>query len=178
MEKINVSDNRFSTDITIPCYDTNVSFRLKPAAFMDHAQEMAYLAAQALHFGYDDLQRHHTAWVLSRMRMDFRALRNGRTRRPSTPGTRDRTACSSCVIRAPRKGDTDFADKSKVQVLCTSSWIVMNVETRRLVRSDEVLNMVPAATQCPDNAIQIPCGKVVMPKISPRRKSAATRRRT
>ena len=71
MEKINVSDNRFSTDITIPCYDTDASFRLKPAAFMDHAQEMAYLAAQALHFGYDDLQRHHTAWVLSRMRMDF-----------------------------------------------------------------------------------------------------------
>ena len=70
MEKINVSDNRFSTDITIPCYDTDASFRLKPAAFMDHAQEMAYLAAQALHFGYDDLQRHHTAWVLSRMRMD------------------------------------------------------------------------------------------------------------
>ena len=41
MEKINVSDNRFSTDITIPCYDTDASFRLKPAAFMDHAQEMA-----------------------------------------------------------------------------------------------------------------------------------------
>ena len=56
MEKINVSDNRFSTDITIPCYDTDASFRLKPAAFMDHAQEMAYLAAQALHFGYDDLR--------------------------------------------------------------------------------------------------------------------------
>jgi len=44
MEKINVSDNRFSTDITVPCYDTDASFRLKPAAFMDRAQEMAYLA--------------------------------------------------------------------------------------------------------------------------------------
>ena len=27
--------------------------------------------------------------------------------------------------------------------------------------------MVPATTQCPDNAIQIPCGKVVMPKNIP-----------
>ena len=160
MEKINVSDNRFSTDITIPCYDTDASFRLKPAAFMDHAQEMAYLAAQALHFGYDDLQRHHTAWVLSRMRMDF--LNPPKWTDETTLYTWHKGQDGLFFLRdfeLRRKGDTDFADKSKAQVLCTSSWIVMNVETRRLVRSDEVLNMVPATTQCPDNAIQIPAAR-------------------
>ena len=74
MGKVKVSDNRFSTDITIPCYDTDASFHLKPAAFMDHAQEMAYLAAQALHFGYDDLQKHHTAWVLSRLVIEMEEM--------------------------------------------------------------------------------------------------------
>ncbi|CCX52006.1 acyl-ACP thioesterase [Alistipes sp. CAG:514] len=165
MGKVKVSDNRFSTDITIPCYDTDASFHLKPAAFMDHAQEMAYLAAQALHFGYDDLQKHHTAWVLSRLRMDFH----------NPPKWTDETTLYTWhkgldglfflrdfELRA--KDDTDFGDKSKVLVSCTSSWIVMNVQTRRLVRSDEVLDIVPAATQCPDNAIPTPCGKVVMPK--------------
>lgn len=178
MEKVNVTDNRFSTDITIPCYDTDASFRLKPAAFMDHAQEMAYLAAGALHFGYEDLQKHHTAWVLSRMRIDF----------PNLPVWTDETTLYTWHkgldglfflrdFELRRQGDTDFRDKSKVLVACTSSWIVMNVETRRLVRSDEVLNMVPANTRCSDNAILTPCGKVVMPKNIPARRSDATRRR-
>ena len=168
MEKVNVSENRFSTDMTIPCYDTDASFRLKPAAFMDHAQEMAYLAAQALHFGYDDLQKHHTAWVLSRMRIDF----------PDPPKWTDETTLYTWHkgldglfflrdFELRRRGDTDLADKSKALVLCTSSWIVMDVQTRRLVRSEEVLDMVPTATQCPDSAIQFPCGKITMPKNIP-----------
>lgn len=168
MEKVNVSDNRFSMDITIPCYDTDASFHLKPAAFMDHAQEMAYLAAKVLHFGYEDLRRHHTAWVLSRMRMDFLA----------PPVWTDETTLYTWHkgldglfflrdFELRRQGDTNFKDKSDVLVACTSSWIVMNVETRRLVRSDEVLNMVPATTQCLDHAIPTPCGKVVMPKGVP-----------
>lgn len=168
MEKVNVSDNRFSTDITIPCYDTDASFHLKPAAFMDHAQEMAYLAAQALHFGYDDLQKHHTAWVLSRMRMDF--LNPPEWTDETTLYTWHKGQDGLFFLRdfeMRRKGDADFQDKSGVLVACTSSWLVMNVETRRLVRSDEVLNLVPATTQCHDNAIQTPCGKVVMPKNIP-----------
>lgn len=165
MVKLNVSDNRFSTDITVPCYDTDASFHMKPAAFMDHAQEMAYLAAQALHYGYDELQKHHTAWVLSRMRIDF----------PNPPKWTDETTLYTWHkgleglfflrdFELRKKGDTNFEDKSNVLVACTSSWIVMNVETRRLVRSDEVLDMVPFSTQCQDNAIKTPCGKVAMPK--------------
>ena len=37
----------------IRCYDVDGALRLKPAAFMDLAQEMAYLAADAMHFGYE-----------------------------------------------------------------------------------------------------------------------------
>ncbi len=168
MEQLKVSDNRFSTDMTIPCYDTDASFRLKPAAFMDHAQEMAYLAARALHFGYDDLQRHHTAWVLSRMRIDF--LNPPEWTDETTLYTWHKGLDGLFFLRdfeLRRQGDIDFADKSKALVLCTSSWIVMNVQTRKLVRSDEVLTMVPATTQCTDSAIPAPCGKVVMPKNIP-----------
>jgi medium-chain acyl-[acyl-carrier-protein] hydrolase len=165
MEKVNVSDNRFSTDIIIPCYDTDASFHLKPSAFMDHAQELAYLAATELHFGYDDLQKHQTVWVLSRMHIEF----------PAAPRWTDKTTLYTWhkgldglfflrdfELRAA--GDTDFADKSSVLVSCTSSWIVMNVQTRHLVRSEEVLNMVPSSTQCPDDAIVTPCGKLIVPK--------------
>ena len=64
-------ENRYRRDLEIPCFQTDAAFLLKPAAFMDLAQEMAYHAATRLGFGYDDLQVHHTAWVLSRMHFKF-----------------------------------------------------------------------------------------------------------
>ena len=62
---------KFKQDICVPCFYTDASFYLKPASFMDMAQEIAYWAAQELGFGYDDLHIHHIAWVLSRMHFHF-----------------------------------------------------------------------------------------------------------
>ena len=36
---------RFRQRICVPCYETDASFYLKPASFMDMAQEIAYWAA-------------------------------------------------------------------------------------------------------------------------------------
>ncbi len=165
METDNSYYNRFTQDITVPCSDTDSSFHMKPAAFMDHAQELAFNGARLLNFGYDELQKHHTAWVLSRMHIKF----------ADPPKWRDETTLFTWhkgleglfflrdfELRA--KGDTDFEDKSKVLVSCTTSWIIMNMETRRLVRSDDVMKIVPSSTQCPDDAIVERCAKVVMPK--------------
>ena len=55
---------RFFQDIIVPCYEVDSSHALRASSFMDMAQEIAYWAAQGLGFGYDDLQVHHTAWVL------------------------------------------------------------------------------------------------------------------
>ncbi len=158
-------DNRFSRDINVPCYATDASFHLKPAAFMDFAQEMAYLAADRLHFGYDDLQTHHTAWVLSRFHFKFidpPKWRDDITIFTWHKGLEGLFFMRDFEIRT--RGDSDFPDKSKALVLGTSSWIVMDVGTRRLVRSDDVLKMVPFTTQCQDDAIVEPCPKIVMPK--------------
>ena len=46
-------------------------FRLKPAAFMDMAQDLANKAADGIGFGYDKLQESGVAWVLSRMHFHF-----------------------------------------------------------------------------------------------------------
>jgi acyl-CoA thioesterase FadM len=48
-----------------------MSWRLKPASFMDMAQEAANLHAATLGFGYDELIASRTAWVLSRMHVVF-----------------------------------------------------------------------------------------------------------
>ena len=158
-------ENRYRRDLEIPCFQTDAAFLLKPAAFMDLAQEMSYHAATRLGFGYDDLQVHHTAWVLSRMHFKFN----------NPPRWRDRVSLFTWHkgtdglmflrdFELRQDGDTDFADKSKVLVSCTTSWIVMDTETRRLVRSEDVLNMIPFETQCHDNAIAQPCPKVAMPR--------------
>ena len=63
--------NRLTEQYTIPCYDTDASWRLKPVSFMNYAQEMANRHASILGFGYDDLIESKTAWVLARMNIRF-----------------------------------------------------------------------------------------------------------
>lgn len=161
----NRTDNRYRRDLEIPCFQTDASFLLKPAAFMDLAQEMAYHAATRLGFGYDDLQVHHTAWVLSRMHFIFNdppRWRDAVSLYTWHKGTDGLFFLRDFELR--HSGDTDFADKSKVLVSCTTSWIVMDTLTRRLVRSEDVMNMIPSETQCRDNAIPEPSPKVMMPR--------------
>ena len=71
MKPVSREGYKFRQDISIPCYQTDRQLVLRPAAFMDLAQEIAYWAAQELGFGYDTLHIHHTAWVLSRMHIHF-----------------------------------------------------------------------------------------------------------
>lgn len=156
-EKLN-SENKYEQIVTIPCYDTDAGFHLKPAAFMDLMQEIAYHAANVLHFGYDDLQTHHTAWVLSRMHFRF----------TDPPLWRDTVKLATWhkgldglfFLRDFRMSDME----GKELLSCTSSWLVINTETRRLVRSTELLDIVPDTTQCHEDALPVPCGKVMMPK--------------
>ena len=123
--------NIFCQALTVPCYDTDAAFRLKPASFMDMAQEIAYWAAQELGFGYDDLQKHHTAWVLSRLHFHY----------VDPPRWRDEV-----LLRTWHKGqdglfflrDFELLDSSGKRIVsATSSWLVMNVETRHLVRDPQ-----------------------------------------
>ena len=49
-------EKKYIIESEVPCYDVDSNMDLKPAAFMDMAQEIAYQAATALGFGYDALQ--------------------------------------------------------------------------------------------------------------------------
>ena len=149
---------KFCQDLRIPCYDTDASFRLKPASFMDMAQEIAYWAAQALGFGYDDLQRHHTAWVLSRMHFRFEDA--PRWRDPVVLKTWHKGADGLFFLR-------DFhllSPEGKSLVRATSSWLVMDMESRRLVRGGDVLELVESDTRVLEDSIAEPAPKIMIPK--------------
>lgn len=147
--------NKYLQNISIPCYDTDASWRLKPASFMNYAQEAANLHATILGFGYDDLIASRTAWVLSRMHIEF----------TETPLWREKMTLETWHKGLDRLfflRDFIMTDNSgKVRVKATTSWLVLNLDTRRLVRDPHLMD---EGTVCPENVLDKPADKVMMPK--------------
>ena len=146
---------KFEQKFHIPCYNTDASWRLKPAAFMDLAQEAAGLHAVHLGFGYDDLIQTNTAWILSRVHIEFVDM----------PMWRDHITLTTWHKGANRLFFLrDFImtdDKGRIRVKATTSWLVLNLDTRRLVRDPMLME---EGTVCLENVIETPADKVQMPK--------------
>ena len=146
---------RYIEDITIPCYDTDAFWRLKPASFMNFAQEAAGRHAVYLGFGYDDLIKSNTAWILSRVHVEF--IDTPKWREDITLTTWHKGLNRLFFLR-----DFILTDgQGRARVKATTSWLVLNLHTRRLVRDPK---LIEEGTVCPDNVIETPADKVVMPK--------------
>ena len=143
---------------TIPCYDTDAEWRLKPSSFMNLAQEAAGRHAVHLGFGYDDLIASGTAWILSRVHVEF----------TDTPKWREDILLTTWHKGANRLfflRDFIMTDKEgKERVKATTSWLVLNLESRRLVRDPMLME---EGTVCTENVIETPADKVQMPKDVP-----------
>jgi len=146
---------KFTQNFTIPCYDTDASWRLKPTSFMNLAQEAAGLHAVHLGFGYDDLIVNNTAWILSRVHIEFL----------DTPKWRENitlTTWHKGLNRLFYLRDFILTDENgKERVKATTSWLVLNLETRRLVRDPQLME---EGTVNLENAIETPADKVQLPK--------------
>ena len=147
--------NRLIEHYTIPCYDTDASWRLKPVSFMNYAQEMANRHASVLGFGYDDLIGSRTAWVLARMYIRFIDLPLWRN--DVTLTTWHKGLNRLFFLRDFRMTDP----QGNVRVEATTSWIVLNLDTRRLVRDAKLMD---EGTKCSENAVEQPADKVQLPK--------------
>ncbi len=146
---------KYTEKHTVACYETDAAWRLKPASFMNLAQEAAGNHAVLLGFGYDDLIATNTAWILSRVHVEF----------PDTPLWREEIQLETWhkgLNRLFFLRDFVLTDKDgKEKVKATTSWLVMNLETRRLVRDPK---LVEEGTVCTDHALETPADKVQMPK--------------
>lgn len=146
---------KYTEEHTIACYDTDAAWRLKPASFMNLAQEAAGRHAVYLGFGYDDLIASNTAWILSRVHVEFTDI----------PLWRDKITLTTWHKGLDRLFFLrDFIltdDSGNPKVKATTSWLVMNLETRRLVRDPKLME---EGTTCSENVIETPADKVQMPK--------------
>jgi acyl-ACP thioesterase len=100
---------------------------------MNLAQEAAGQHAVHLGFGYDDLIKSNTAWILSRVHIEF----------VDTPKWKE-----DVVLKTWHKGlnrlfylrDFIMTDsEGRERVKATTSWLVLNLETRRLVRDPQLM---------------------------------------
>lgn len=150
-------DNKLNTEELIPCYATDFHKYLRPTAFMDYAQELAYQGATALGFGYDVLIKDNRAWVLSRFHIQF--LKPVRWGDVVKLQTWSKGPQGLFYLRDFRL----WNPQGEVAVAATSSWIVLDLEKRSFVRTDSLDFMTPD-TECHDNAIEPPAPKVIMPR--------------
>ena len=146
---------KYSKDLTIQCYETDAAWRLKPVSFMNFAQEAAGNHAVYLGFGYDDLIASNTAWILSRMHVVF----------TDTPKWKDEltlTTWHKGLNRLFFLRDFILTDKEgHERVKATTSWLVLDLATRRLVRDPKLME---EGTVCSENVIETPADKIQMPK--------------
>ena len=146
---------KYIENINVPCYDTDASWHLKPSSFMNLAQEAAGRHAVHLGFGYDDLIKTNTAWILSRVHVEF--LDTPKWREDITLTTWHKGLNRLFFLRDFLVTDAGGHERIKA----TTSWLVLNLETRRLVRDPKLME---EGIVCTENVIETPADKVVMPK--------------
>ena len=122
---------------------------------MDLAQEAANRHASVLGFGYDDLILSNTAWILSRMHIEF--VDAPKWREEVTLQTWHKGLNRLFFLRDFLITDSE----GRPRVKATTSWLVMNLETRRLVRDPKLMDDNGV---CSENVIETPAEKVQMPK--------------
>lgn len=132
--------------------------RLRAAAFMEIAQELAGQGAEQLKMADRDLKPINAVWVLARMHVDF----------VKTP-VRD----TETVLQTWHKGlqgiqyIRDYAmngQDGQPLVLATSSWLIMELDERRLLHGDVLNDYIPSEPQCSDNAVSEAPRKITIPR--------------
>ncbi|MBO4388634.1 MAG: hypothetical protein J5785_04270 [Spirochaetales bacterium] len=152
--------DKFCEDIVAACYMVDRRQILRPSAFLDLAQQMAVFGADRLDFGDDTLGHFGCTWVLARQHVRFeRPLRHKERGRMLTW---HKGLQGLFFIRDYQLLGAD----GEPCVNSTSSWVVMNVEERRVVRPDFLREVVSLDPQSPDSAIAEPAAKVGLPRES------------
>ena len=142
----------FSKDYTITCYEADANKLMRPTAMLDLMQEAAGINATTLGFGYDEMMSSNTAWVLSRINVKF--INTPKWREEVNLKTWHKGMSKLFYLR-----DFILSDKEgNPMVLATTSWLIIDMNTRRLVRNSDL-----ALNDTAMDAIATPADKVVIP---------------
>lgn len=151
-------DNKYSQDEYISCYLSDYKHFMRPSAFLDFAQHLAVVAADSAGFGDGAISKLNYAWILARMQVRFeRPVRHEETVKMLTW---HKGVNGLYFIRDYQMIGSDGI----VAVNSTSSWIIMDITERRVVRTEAIADILPAEPQSLEAAISDPAPKVVVPR--------------
>ncbi|MBO4263387.1 MAG: hypothetical protein J5871_01750 [Bacteroidales bacterium] len=151
-------ENRYKTELELPCYMFDRASRLRPAAFMDVAQDLATRGARQIGCADAVLLRHHMVWILARMYVRFTCL----------PHFGDRVSLETWHrgeegLFYNREYRMLFPDGTPA-VTATSAWILMDVRSRKLVRPENAVPLQGVPAQDAGQAAGRSAPKIVAPK--------------
>lgn len=125
--------NSLKENFEIKSYETDYKHELRPFAFMNYAQYMAEKHASILKFGYDNLLETQNVWVLSRVNVHF--LEYPKWNNIVSMETWHKGTDRLFGIRDFRMTN----QLGKEIILATSSWLIIDINTRRVQRVDKIL---------------------------------------
>ena len=153
--------DKYTQDYSIPYYMIDSKSQLRPSSFLDIAQELAALGAEPLGFADHHLEKYGIVWILARMQVKFTAF----PRRLDTVKleTWHRGVDGLFFVRDYRLLDKD----GNPLIAATSSWILMDVASRRALRTDRLGDIIPFEPQCTERVFEELAPKVAVAKDAP-----------
>lgn len=148
---------RYNFTLELPCFMCDNRDLMRPVAFMELAQEAAGNAAIERNFGDKDLEPIGAVWVLARQHVRF-------IKRPHWMDKVKMQTWHKGMKGVQFIRDYELLDEDgNPAVVSTSSWLVMSVADRKLVRGDVLEDFVPPVAEYPADAIETSCPKIVVP---------------
>ena len=124
---------RYAETCKVSCYETDRFMQLRPFSILNYAQEIAYVHSTGLGVGWNALMDVNLVWVLSRIRvkiLDFPHWRDEIEMETWHKG-QDRMFSLRDFVISDKKGNA--------KVLITSSWLIIDVNTRRIHRFENLM---------------------------------------
>ncbi|MDA3817928.1 MAG: thioesterase [Prolixibacteraceae bacterium] len=131
----------YSEDFTIRSYHVDVNCKLTLPKLCSFFQEIAGNHTVACGVGWDVLQRENVFWVLSRLKIDvdkYPEWQDKITIRTWSNGLEGLMAVRHFQV---------LNSKGKELIRAISLWLMVNTETRRLVKADEFMRDFPVNTE-------------------------------
>jgi len=156
-------EKKYSERMELPCYMFDRNARLRPASFMDIAQDLAEKGSWQIYATDADLAPFDLAWVLARMTVRFDSL-------PSRGDTVTGETWHRGLEGIFYMRDYQLIDTSgSIIVRASGSWILMDLTSRhvvyakRLPSDSSISFLVSGQPQNPDRVLEEDCQKLVIP---------------
>lgn len=149
--------SHFKEELYIKSYEIDHNGHYRASSFLQQAQEAANRDADKQMFGYDQLMERGVAWVLSRIHVKV----------IESPKWRDQLTMESWHKGGDALfGYRDFVMSNKsgeAAILATSSWLVIDLNSRRVQRLNRVLDN-QFEKKSDRDAIEEPAARLSSPK--------------